>query len=56
MLIDSIKQSNLYDNTSVIRLGIVNDSGILIKDDLLNDDKFDIIYIEVFIFKLYKKA
>ena len=45
MLIDSIKKSNLYYNTSVIRLGIVNDSGILIKDDLLNDDKFDIIYI-----------
>jgi len=45
MLIDSIKKSKLYDNTNEIRIGIVNESGKLIKDEILNDPKFEIVYI-----------
>jgi hypothetical protein len=44
MLINCIKKSKLYENTKVIRLGIVNDDGIIINDDILQDKKFDIIY------------
>jgi hypothetical protein len=45
MLIDSIKKSKLYDNTNEIRIGVVNESGKLIKDEILNDPKFEIVYI-----------
>lgn len=45
MLLDCIKNSKLYENTKVIRLGIVNDDGIIIYDDILKDDKFEIVYI-----------
>jgi len=45
ILIDAIHKSGLYENTYRIRLGIVNDLGILIQDEILNDPKFDIIYI-----------
>lgn len=45
MLMNIIKQSELYNNSSIIRLGIVNDSGILIEDEILNDPKFEIVYV-----------
>jgi len=45
MLINSIRQSNLYDNTSVIRIGIVNDGSSLIKDSILQDSKFQVMYL-----------
>lgn len=45
MLLDCVKKSKLYENTKVIRLGIVNDDGILIDDDILHDAKFDIVYV-----------
>lgn len=45
MLINCIKQTNLYENTKVIRLGIVNDDGIIINDEILKDPIFDIIYV-----------
>ena len=45
ILIDKIKESKLYENSLVIRLGIVNDDGIIIEDEILNDPKFNIIYI-----------
>ena len=45
MLIDSILECGLYEKTSIIRLGIVNDLGIVQNDFLLNDSKFNIVYI-----------
>jgi GR25 family glycosyltransferase involved in LPS biosynthesis len=45
MLIDCIKQSKLYENTKIIRLGVVNDDGVLINDEILNDSKFEIVYV-----------
>lgn len=45
MLIDSIITSGLYDKTEIIRIGVVNDNGDLINDEILNNDKFQIIYI-----------
>ncbi len=45
MLLDSIKKFGLYENIQVIRLGIVNDIGEIIKDEILNDPKFNVIYI-----------
>jgi hypothetical protein len=45
MLMDSIKQSGLYQQTSVIRLGVLNDTGVLKEDEILNDSKFQIVYI-----------
>jgi hypothetical protein len=45
MLINCIKKSGLYDSTNVIRLGIVNNMGVIIRDPILNDKKFNIIYI-----------
>ena len=45
MLLNCIKKSNLYENIKVIRLGIVNDDGILIDDEILKDPIFDIIYV-----------
>jgi hypothetical protein len=44
MLINCIKQSGLYENTKVIRLGIVNDNSTIIPDDILEDPLFEIIY------------
>jgi hypothetical protein len=44
ILLNAIKKSNLYKNTNIIRLGIVNDSGIIINDSILEDKKFDIIH------------
>ena len=45
ILINSIKNSQLYNEVEEIRLGIVNDNGILIEDELLKDKKYKIIYI-----------
>ena len=45
MLLDSIKTSGLYENTSVIRLGILNNIGVIQQDEILNDDKFEIVYV-----------
>lgn len=45
MLIETIKSSELYNNTNEIRIGIVNKYGKFIKDEILNDKKFKIIYI-----------
>ena len=45
MLIDCIKKYGLYEKTSIIRLGILNNNGIVEKDEILNDSKFDIIYV-----------
>jgi hypothetical protein len=45
MLLNCIKKNKLYDNLKVIRLGIVNDNGIIINDDILKDEKFEIIYV-----------
>ena len=45
ILINSIKKSNLYFIINEIRLGIVNDDGILLDDEILHDDKFNIIHI-----------
>ena len=45
MLIDSIKKSGLYHNSSTIRLGIVNDVGALIPDVILSEYKFDIVHV-----------
>jgi len=45
MLINCIKKSGLYEKTSVIRLGILNKDGLVEKDEILNDSKFDIIYV-----------
>ena len=44
MLIDAIKQSGLYEQTSVIRLGVLNDAGVLKEDEILKDSKFQIVY------------
>lgn len=45
MLIDNIKKYGLYDNTTEIRLGVVNDNSSVIHDDILNDPKFKIVII-----------
>lgn len=45
MLIDPIKNSGLYKNSTIIRLGILNDVGVVIPDELLNDEKFEIVYV-----------
>jgi GR25 family glycosyltransferase involved in LPS biosynthesis len=45
ILINSIKNSQLYNEVKEIRLGIINDNGILIEDELLKDKKYKIIYI-----------
>ena len=45
MLINSIKQSQLYDNVNVIRIGVVNNVGKIINDPLLQDDKFELMYL-----------
>jgi hypothetical protein len=45
MLMTSIKKSGLYDSTYELRLGIVNDSGILLNDNRFNEKKIKIIYV-----------
>jgi hypothetical protein len=45
MLINAIRQSSLYENTSVIRIGVVNDGSALIKDSILQDSKFKVMYL-----------
>ena len=38
MLTDVIRSSGLYENTHIIRIGIVNDEGKIVDNDILNDD------------------
>ena len=45
MILDVIRSSGLYENTHTIRLGILSDLGVVIQDQLLNDDKFEIVYV-----------
>ena len=45
MLINAVKQSQLYDNVNVIRIGVVNNAGKLINDPLLQDAKFEVMYL-----------
>ena len=45
MIFNKIKESKLYDNVNEIRCGIVNDTGILIKDPIFNDPKIKIIHV-----------
>lgn len=45
IIMNKIKESGLYDNVDEIRCGVVNESGILIPDDLLNDPKIKIIHV-----------
>jgi hypothetical protein len=42
---NKIKESGLYDNVNEIRCGVINDTGILIEDPLLNDPKIKIIHV-----------
>ena len=44
MLTDAIRLSGLYETTHIIRIGIVNDEGKIVDNDILNDDKFEIHY------------
>jgi hypothetical protein len=44
MLISSIKDSKLYDEIQIIRIGIVNDVNAIIDDEIFNDTKFEIFY------------
>ena len=44
MLMDAIRGTGLYENTHIIRIGIVNDEGKIVDNDILNDDKFEIHY------------
>ena len=45
MIFNKIKESKLYDIINEIRCGIVNDTGILIKDPIFNDPKIKIIHV-----------
>ena len=45
MLMSSIKKYGLYDKMKELRIGVVNDSGVLIPDERLNDPKIKIIYV-----------
>lgn len=45
IIMDSIRESNLYDSVDEFRLGVVNEDGYLIQDELLNDKKFKIIHV-----------
>ena len=45
MLYNCIKNYGLYENTSEIRVGIVNDTGVLIEDYRLKLEKIKIVYI-----------
>ena len=44
MLFNCIKNSNLYESTTKIRLGIVSDNNKFIDNDRFKDSKFEIIY------------
>ena len=41
---NAIKKSKLYDKSKVIRIGVVNDSGALLEDAVLEDPKFEVVY------------
>jgi len=45
MLMQRITESELYKHTHTIRIGVVNDTGVLIEDDILKDPKFEIVYV-----------
>jgi hypothetical protein len=45
MLINAIRLSQLYNNTQVIRIGVVNEVGHIINDDILQDSKYEVIYL-----------
>jgi hypothetical protein len=45
MLINAIRQSNLYNSVNVIRVGVVNNSGKVIDDPLLQDSKFEVMHL-----------
>jgi hypothetical protein len=45
ILLNALHASKLYDAAKVIRLGIVNDEGNVIDDPILNDNKFQIVYV-----------
>jgi hypothetical protein len=45
LLMNDIKSYGLYENTTEIRVGVVNDEGILIEDDRLKDPKIKIVYV-----------
>jgi hypothetical protein len=44
LLLDSIINYKLYENTCIIRLGIVNDEDKIIDDEILKDEKFECLY------------
>jgi len=45
LLMKYLKQYGLYDNVKEIRIGVINDTGILIQDEILNDEKIRIVYV-----------
>jgi len=45
MCLSALHESGLYERSEVIRVGIVNDVGVLIADRLLEDSKIDIVYV-----------
>ena len=45
LLLSSLKNSQLYENTTVIRIGVVNDVGKVSPDPLLQDKKFQVMYL-----------
>lgn len=45
MLISALYESKLYDAAKVIRLGVVNDEGVIIDDPILKINKFEIVYV-----------
>lgn len=44
MLMNKIKASGLYEKTSVIRVGIVNNEKNVLNSELFDDDKFEVFY------------
>ena len=44
MLMNKIKASGLYEKTSVIRVGIVNNEKNVLDSELFDDDKFEVFY------------
>ena len=47
MTMDTIRNAKLYEASSDIRIGVINDSGVFNIDEnpLLNDPKFNIVYV-----------
>ena len=45
MLMDCVRKHGLYVQTQEIRLGVVNDTGMVIDDELLEDPIFKIVYV-----------